>query len=50
MSTLVKKYPAISLLVLAMIFGAAPALVVGSLRRQPNLGRFPRVWRRLCSS
>lgn len=30
MSTLVKKYPAISLLVLAMFFGTAPALVVGT--------------------
>lgn len=30
MSTFVKKYPAISLLVLAMIFGTAPALVVGT--------------------
>lgn len=30
MATIVKKYPAISLLVLAMIFGTAPALVVGT--------------------
>lgn len=30
MSTLVKKHPAISLLVLAMIFGIAPALIVGT--------------------
>ena len=30
MSTFVKKYPAISLLVLAMIFGTAPALIVAT--------------------
>jgi membrane protease YdiL (CAAX protease family) len=30
MSTFVQKYPAISMLVLAMIFGTAPALVVGT--------------------
>src|SRR5512141_3075065 len=30
MSTFVKKYPALSLLVLAMIFGTAPALIVAT--------------------
>jgi CAAX protease family protein len=30
MSTFVKKYPAISMFVLAMIFGTAPALIVGT--------------------
>lgn len=40
MSTLVKKHPAISLLVLAMIFGTAPALIVGT-------GLLPPAWAQL---
>jgi len=36
MSTFIKKYPAISLLVLAMIFGFAPALIVAAGLLSPN--------------
>ncbi|HEY6071926.1 MAG TPA: hypothetical protein VIV15_00685, partial [Anaerolineales bacterium] len=40
MSAIVKKYPAVSLLALAMIFGTAPALIV-------SMGLLPPAWAQL---